>query len=192
MNKVFLRWLSKLFGIMDIVELIDGFINNMKLHKQEKDRETKLNEDMYRGMSQSIIYFDEVELIKRSYIITNDFEIRKYIKPVDNNKNSPYWYYIRLFKGKEIFPRYCNTKEEYWVCVSTVFIMPIIPIPIYHDEMVIKIGTYLPDFYKYFSKNNHSIIDYKEKYTHCISEKTNIKFKKSRIEYKKVEIRSCD
>lgn len=46
MNKVFLRWLSRLFGIMDIVELIDGFINNMKLHKQEKDRETKLNEDM--------------------------------------------------------------------------------------------------------------------------------------------------
>lgn len=168
MNKeMFLRWLFRIFGILDIPHFIK-FIKNKK---------SKTNAEFWGT-------------IKVSF----DTQIEHSVEPMDAGTQScPSWYSTRLFKGTEISPG-IGEKEKYWVGIRCTFLAPIIPIPICSDEKVFKLG---PDRSVYDAAYNkygrcHSLLDHREEFTHRIIENADVEFINSDVSYSNDEVWSID
>lgn len=120
-------------------------------------------------------------------IVSNDEQIDHWIESMPAGTEScPYWYSIRLFKGTETSPG-LNKQPEYWLGICNVFLMPILPIPIISDEIVVKLGDNLDRYNELKNKlGSHfaeKIMRNKEKYFTKIINKATVKFKKSDIKY---------
>lgn len=119
-------------------------------------------------------------------IVSNDKEIDHWIEVMPAGTQScPYWYSMRLFKGTETSPA-TGKKPEYWLGICNVFLMPVLPIPIISDEIIIKLGETDEVFRQVQKKTNHpahTIMTNKNKYAHKIINKATVKFKNSDITY---------
>ena len=159
------RWLLRIFGLLDLPEIIRHFKNKKKANKKETN-----NWDTIR--------------------VDYDTQIDHSVEPMDAGTQScPYWYSTRLFKGTEISPG-TGKSEEYWVGIRCIFLAPIIPIPICSDEKVFKIGpndsVYKAALNKY--GRCHSLLDHRDEFAHRIIEEADIVFVKSDVDYSDDEI----
>lgn len=120
-------------------------------------------------------------------VVSNDKEINHWVEAMPAGTEScPYWYSMRLFKGTETSPG-INKEPEYWLGICNVFLMPILPIPIISDEIVVKLGSTTEAFdalKKTTSHPAHEIMTNKEKFAHKIINKATVKFVNSDIKYK--------
>lgn len=119
-------------------------------------------------------------------VVSDDKEIDHWIEPMPAGTQScPYWYSMRLFKGTETSPG-LGKKPEYWLGICNVFLMPVLPIPIISDEIVIKLGETDEVFRQIQKQTNHpayTIMNNKNKYAHKIINKATVKFTNSDIKY---------
>lgn len=119
--------------------------------------------------------------------VSDDTEIDHWIETMPAGREScPYWYSIRLFKGTETTPGARNKEPEYWLGICNVFLMPILPIPIISDEIVIKLGPTADAFWKLKETTNHpgeKIMSDPSKFATKIINKATVKFTNCDINY---------
>jgi hypothetical protein len=106
-------------------------------------------------------------------------------------ESCPSWYSVRLFKGTEISPG-VNKQPEYWLGICNVFLLPILPIPMIGEEIVIKLGDNLDYYNDLHNEHRTHIADelmrYPHKYFTKIINKATVKFKNINVTYNNDEI----
>lgn len=162
MKQMYLRWLFRLFGILDIPEAIKA-----------KKKKKSLSADHWGKIT-----------------VSDDVQIERSIEPMDGGTQScPYWYSTRLFRGREISPG-IDRPVEYWCGIRCTFLAPIIPIPICSDEKVFKLGetrdAYDAAYNKYGRK--HALLDHRDEYAHRVIEEADVEFVKADVSYDNDEI----
>lgn len=128
-------------------------------------------------------------------IIVDDEQLDHWYEAMPAGTEScPSWYSVRLFKGTEISPS-INKKTEYWLGICNVFLLPIIPIPMISEEIVIKLGDNLDGYNALYNEHRNHIADelmrFSHKYFTKIINKATVKFKNSDITYNNDEIWSA-
>jgi hypothetical protein len=125
-------------------------------------------------------------------IIVDDEQIDHWYEAMPAGTEScPSWYSLRLFKGTEISPG-SNKQPEYWLGICNVFLIPILPIPMIGEEIVIKLGDNL-DYYNSLHNDyrNHiadELMRFPHKYFTKIINKATVEFKNTDVTYKNDEI----
>lgn len=134
--------------------------------------------------------FSFQKLKKKSWgtiTVSNDNQLEHWLEAMPAGTQScPYWYSVRLFKGTETKPG-INKQPEYWLGICNVFLLPVLPIPVISDEIVIKLGDNL-DKYNELQKTlgshfAHRIMTDKDKYFTKIIDKATVKFENSDVKY---------
>lgn len=125
-------------------------------------------------------------------VISNDVEINHWLESMPAGEETcPNWYSIRLFRGTETSPG-TNKHPEYWLGICNVFLMPVLPIPLISDEIVIKLGDNLEYYYELEDRLGshfaHKVMRNRETYFNKIIEKATVQFVNSDIKYKNDEI----
>ena len=128
-------------------------------------------------------------------IIVSDTQLDHWYEAMPAGTEScPSWYSVRLFKGTELSPG-INKEPEYWLGICNVFLIPILPIPMIGEEIVIKLGYNL-DYYNSLKHEhrNHiadELMRNTSKYFNKIISKATVKFKGTDVTYKNDEIWSA-
>ena len=118
--------------------------------------------------------------------VRNDNQVDSGVEPMDAGKQTcPTWFSTRIFYGTEEYPT-TKYNYEYWYGCRETFLMPIIPIPICSEEIVMKLGPTLDTYNECYNKYGrmHSLLDHKEDYSHVIWEECTIYFRNNDITYK--------
>lgn len=164
MKRMILRWIARIFGILDIPQIAKAKV---------KKKSSKKNSDHWGTIK-----------------VSNDTQLDHSVEPMDSGTQScPYWYSTRIFKGTEVSPG-TGKEPEYWVGIRCTFLAPIIPIPICSDEKVFKLGknrTAYDDAYRKYGRW-HSLLDHRDEFAHRIIEEADVEFDKSDVSYSDDEI----
>lgn len=125
-------------------------------------------------------------------IVSDDKELDHWYEAMPAGTEScPSWYSVRLFQGTEISPG-INKEPEYWLGICNVFLIPILPIPMIGEEIVIKLGDNLDLYYSLKNEFRTHFADkmmrFTYKYFNKIINKATVKFNNSDITYNNDEI----